>query len=94
MDIFIVICIILGIVAGVLIRDKKFFKVSSKVLLALMIILIFLIGFNIGNNKSLIASLGEIGFISVGFAVICAFFSFILTVLIFLFINKKKGGGR
>ena len=89
MDIFIVICIILGIITGILIRDKKVFKISSKVLLVLMIILIFLIGFNIGNNKSLISSIGEIGFISVGFALLCALFSFILTTLIFIFIKKR-----
>jgi uncharacterized membrane protein YbjE (DUF340 family) len=68
--------LIAGILLGFFLQNKKRFNLS-KVTFAIIIVLIFSMGFMIGSNNELLASMYRIGFDSIIIALLSVFFSVI-----------------
>jgi uncharacterized membrane protein YbjE (DUF340 family) len=66
--------LIAGILLGFFLQNKKRFNLS-KINFAIIIVLIFSMGFMIGSNNELLASMYRIGFDSVIIVLLSVFFS-------------------
>jgi uncharacterized membrane protein YbjE (DUF340 family) len=58
--VYLVVPLIVGVALGYLLQEKKFPKLD-KISLAVIVILIFSLGFGIGSNNELLASLPQVG---------------------------------
>jgi hypothetical protein len=64
--------LIVGIVSGYLLRNKKQVKLE-KASLAIIVVLIFALGFGIGSNNELLAAMPQVGlqaFVIAGLAIL------------------------
>jgi uncharacterized membrane protein YadS len=68
--------LIAGILLGMFLQNKKRFNLG-KVTFAAIIVLIFSMGFTIGSNNELLASMYRIGFNSIIIVLLSVFFSVI-----------------
>jgi|YelNatPaOPRAMG01_1025707.scaffolds.fasta_scaffold00060_22 uncharacterized membrane protein YbjE (DUF340 family) len=68
------ISLIIGILLGLLLREKQHFDLS-KVTFAAVVVLIFSMGFTIGSNNDLLASMQSIGVNAIIILLLSIFFS-------------------
>lgn len=68
--------LIAGILVGILIRNKTHFDLS-KITFAAIAVLIFSLGFTIGSNNDLLASMHNIGLNAIVIVLMSAFFSIV-----------------
>ena len=76
-----VVPLVLGVVAGFLLRDKRHFDLS-KVTFGVILVLIFSLGFTIGSNNELLASFPSVGVSALVFALLAIGFSVLFVVLV------------
>jgi len=76
-----VVPLVLGVVAGFLLRDKWHFDLS-KVTFGVILILIFSLGFTIGSNNELLASFPSVGVSALALALLAIGFSVFFVVLV------------
>jgi len=69
-----VVPLVAGILLGYLFKDKKLPKLD-KLSLAVIVVLIFSLGFGIGSNNELLASLPQVGFQALVIATLAILFS-------------------
>jgi hypothetical protein len=77
--------LIVGILSGYLLRNRKLPKLD-KISLAVIVILIFSLGFGIGSNNQLLSSLPQVGFQALVIAGMAILFS-----IAFVKLGKKLG---
>jgi len=73
--------LIAGILLGFFLQNKKRFNLS-KINFAIIIVLIFSMGFMIGSNNELLASMYKIGFDSIIIVLLSVSFSVILVMAV------------
>jgi drug/metabolite transporter (DMT)-like permease len=78
---YLTIPLVAGIVAGFLLRGKRRVG-TSKVNIAIILVLIFSLGFSIGVNRELLNSLPQVGVTALTMALLAIGFSVFLTVLV------------
>ncbi len=78
---FFVIPLVAGVLLGYLIREKKSINLS-KVTLAIILVLIFSLGFSIGSNNELLSAIPKVGLSSLLISVLAILFSVVSVVLI------------
>ncbi len=66
--------LVIGVVLGYLLRDRKLPKLD-KISLAVIVVLIFSLGFGIGSNNELLSSLPQVGAQGLVIAALAIFFS-------------------
>lgn len=76
-----VVPLVLGVVAGFLLRDKWHFDLS-KVTFGVILVLIFSLGFTIGSNNELLASFPSVGVSALALALLAIGFSVFFVVLV------------
>ena len=72
--VYLIVPLVLGILLGYLLRDRKLPK-PDKASLAVVVILIFALGFGIGSNNELLSSLPQVGAQGLVIAVLAILFS-------------------
>ena len=72
--VYLVVPLVVGVLLGYLFRDRKLPKLD-RVSVAVIVILIFSVGFGIGSNNQLIASLPQVGVQALVIAVLAIAFS-------------------
>ncbi len=72
--VYLVVPLIVGVLLGYLFREKKFPKLD-KISLAVIVILIFSLGFGIGSNNELLSSLPQVGIQGLLIAALAIIFS-------------------
>ena len=72
--VYLVVPLVAGILLGYLFKDKKLPKLD-KLSLAVIVVLIFSLGFGIGSNNELLASLPLVGFQALVIATLAILFS-------------------
>lgn len=72
--VYLVVPLVAGILLGYLFKDKKLPKLD-KLSLAVIVVLIFSLGFGIGSNNELLASLPQVGFQALVIATLAILFS-------------------
>jgi uncharacterized membrane protein YbjE (DUF340 family) len=72
--VYLIVPLIAGILSGYLLRDRKLPK-TEKASLAIVVILIFSLGFGIGSNNELLAALPQVGVQGLVIAVLAILFS-------------------
>jgi hypothetical protein len=77
--------LVVGILLGYLLRNRKLPKLD-KISLAVIVILIFSLGFGIGSNNELLSSLPQVGFQALIIAAMAILFS-----IAFVKLGKKLG---
>jgi len=78
---YLTIPLIAGIVAGFLLRGERRMD-TSKVNIAVILVLIFSLGFSIGVNRDLLNSLPQVGVTALTMALLAIGFSVFFTVLV------------
>lgn len=78
---FFVIPLVAGVLLGYLIREKKSINLS-KITLAIILVLIFSLGFSIGSNNELLSAIPKVGLSSLLISVLAILFSVVSVVLI------------
>jgi hypothetical protein len=73
---YLIVPLVLGILLGYLFRNRKLPKLD-KVSLAVVVILIFSLGFGIGSNNELITSLPQVGVQGLVIAALAILFSIV-----------------
>jgi uncharacterized membrane protein YbjE (DUF340 family) len=81
--VYLIVPLVLGILLGYLLRDRKLPKLD-KASLAVVVILIFALGFGIGSNNELLSSLPQVGVQGLVIAVLAILFS-----IVFVKVGKK-----
>jgi len=76
-----VVPLVLGVVAGFLLRDKRHFDLS-EVTFGVILVLIFSLGFTIGSNNELLASFPSVGVSAFVLALLAIGFSVLFVVLV------------
>ena len=76
-----VVPLVLGVVAGFLLRDKRHFDLS-KATFGVILVLIFSLGFTIGSNNELLASFPSVGVSALVLALLAIGFSVFFVVLV------------
>lgn len=76
-----VVPLVVGVVAGFLLRDKRHFDLS-KVTFGVILVLIFSLGFTIGSNNELLASFPSVGVSALALALLAIGFSVFFVVLV------------
>lgn len=76
-----VVPLVVGVVAGFLLRDKRHFDLS-KVTFGVILVLIFSLGFTIGSNNELLASFPSVGVSALVLALLAIGFSVFFVVLV------------
>ncbi|HKZ87916.1 MAG TPA: LysO family transporter [Candidatus Bathyarchaeia archaeon] len=71
---YLMIPLVLGIISGYLLRNKKQVRLE-KVSLAIIVVLIFALGFGIGANNELLTAMPQVGFQSLVISVLAILFS-------------------
>ncbi len=74
--VYLIVPLVVGIMLGFLLRDKKLPKLE-KTSVAVVVILIFSLGFGIGSNNELLSSLPQVGVQGLVIAAIAILFSII-----------------
>jgi uncharacterized membrane protein YbjE (DUF340 family) len=74
--VYLIVPLVVGILFGFLLKDRKLPKLD-KVSLAMVVILIFSLGFGIGSNNELLSSLPQVGAQGLVIAVLGILFSII-----------------
>jgi uncharacterized membrane protein YbjE (DUF340 family) len=72
--VYLIVPLVMGILLGYLLRDRKLPKLD-KASLAVVVILIFALGFGIGSNNELLSSLPQVGAQGLVIAVLAILFS-------------------
>ncbi len=78
---YLTIPLVAGIVAGFLLRGKRRMD-TSKANIAIILVLIFSLGFSIGVNRDLLNSLPQVGLSALTMAFLAIVFSVFFTVLV------------
>ena len=78
---YLTIPLVAGIVAGFLLRGKRCMN-TSRVNIAIILVLIFSLGFSIGVNRELLNSLPQVGLSALAMAFLAIAFSVFFTVLV------------
>jgi hypothetical protein len=81
---YLIIPLALGTLLGYLLRGSKHVDLN-KVTFAVILLLIFSLGFTIGSNNELLVSLPRVGFSALGLAISAIFFS-----VFFVFLARKR----
>ena len=76
---YLMIPLVLGIASGYLLRNKKQIKLD-KVSLAVIIVLMFALGFGVGSNKELLTALPKVGLQALVIAVFAVLLSIVFVV--------------
>jgi len=74
--VYLIVPLIVGVLSGYLLRDRKLPK-TEKAAFAIVIILIFSLGFGIGSNNELLAALPQVGAQGLVIAVLAILFSIV-----------------
>jgi hypothetical protein len=77
---YLIIPLALGLLLGYVLRGRKHVDLN-KVTFAVILLLIFSLGFTIGSNNELLVSLPKVGLSALGMAVSSIFFSVLFVVL-------------
>lgn len=77
---YLLIPLALGLILGYVLRGRKHVDLN-KVTFAVILLLIFSLGFTIGSNNDLLVSLPKVGISALGIAVSSIFFSVLFVVL-------------
>ena len=70
-----------GLLLGYLLRERKHVDLN-KITFAIILILIFSLGFTIGSNNDLLMSMPRVGVSALGMAVLAMAFSVLFVVLV------------
>ena len=81
--VYLIVPLVLGILMGYQLRDKKLPKLD-KVSLAIVVVLIFSLGFGVGSNSELLSSLPQVGIQGLVIAVLSILFS-----IVFVKVGKR-----
>ena len=76
-----VIPLVAGVLLGYFLREKKSINLS-KVTLAIILVLIFSLGFSIGSNNELLSAFPKVGLSSLLISLLAILFSVALVVLV------------
>jgi uncharacterized membrane protein YbjE (DUF340 family) len=76
---YLTIPLVVGVVSGYLLQNKVQVKLE-KVGLAVIIILIFTLGFSIGSNNELLAAIPQVGLQAIVIAVLAIVFSIVFVI--------------
>jgi uncharacterized membrane protein YbjE (DUF340 family) len=72
--VYLVVPLVVGVLLGYLLRDRKLPKLD-KLSLGIIVVLIFSLGFGIGSNNELLASLPQVGVQALVIATLAILFS-------------------
>ena len=78
---FLIVPLAVGLLLGYLLRERKHVDLK-KITFAIIVILIFSLGFTIGSNNELLMSLPRVGVSALGMAVLAIAFSVFFVVLV------------
>ena len=83
-----------GIAIGLLCElNGKAYRLAAVIQRWAFLAIIFVLGFGLGQDENLLASLGEIGVEALTIAVLCSFLSIAATFAIFR-VFRKRGGQK
>lgn len=83
--------LVLGIIVGIICRNlDKLKKIIIKIQGYSIIVLMLLIGVNMGVDKAIFSNIESIGFVSVVFAVVTSIFSVLAVYLLTITLVRKK----
>jgi uncharacterized membrane protein YbjE (DUF340 family) len=76
---YLMVPLVIGIVSGYLLRNKKQMKLE-KVSLVIIVVLIFTLGFSIGSNNELLKAMPQVGLQALVIAVLAILFSILFVM--------------
>ena len=76
---YLMVPLVIGIVSGYLLRNKKQMKLE-KVSLVIIVVLIFTLGFSIGSNNELLTAMPQVGLQALVIAVLAILFSILFVM--------------